>query len=549
MVLAKIFMVWVFTFPMEHALCQTENDPPFPRLANYYLYNFIRAEDVHLFSGWDLFVFDYGVDNTSGSRDNVSSIKDLNPDIIFLAYHLSNGVDNNRNPPDPTFTAAQEHDWWLYDEDENILTGGGIWSYQHLLNMTNTEAASGSHPQGVKPNEFLAEDLVTNHLARYDYWDGIFYDVFSDNLEWIHTDIKDATRNRVAEFDSRQNENEPLFQDLWRSGMLKLLQNTLDLHPRAALIGNGLHKTATPYLNGKMYENYVASRCELSDLAPEYKYINETEREHAMTIINGMPESDADPSDYSAMRFSLISALLIGAYYSFDFGSQHHAETLWFDEYSVLPNGEVAARTTNLTENINSTQQNIPVSTTEGFPEKGVILIDSEQIYYDSKTTNSFHAIDQFGRGYPSHTGKYDLRAPHTNGVTVIYYLNSNTEYLGYPDSDAYDASDPSVKLKDYFKECGWFCSDELEENINSRVWRRDFDHGTAILNPTEESKTIDGLGNGRYKKVRGHQDPSHNNGQLVDEVLTIAPKDGFILIRVVDNMAPEPPANLEIIE
>jgi hypothetical protein len=403
MALTNIFMLWVFTFPMDHALCQTENDPPFPRLANYYLNNYIRAEDVHLFSGWDLLVFDYGVDNTSGSRDNLSSIEDLNPDIIYLAYHLSNGVDNNRNPPDPTFTAAQEHDWWLYDEDENILTGGGDWSYQYMLNMTNTEAASGSHPQGVKPNEFLAEDLVTNHLERYDYWDGIFYDVFSDHLGWIHTDIKDATRNRVAEFDNRQNENEPLFQDLWRIGMLELLQNTLDLEPSAALIGNGLHKTALSYLNGKMYENYVASRCDLSDLAPEYKYINETKRAHAMTIINGMPESDADPGDYSAMRFSLVSALLLGAYCSFDFGSQYHAETLWFDEYSVLPNGEVAAKTTNLSEDINSTQQNIPVSSTEGFPEKGVILIDGEQIYYDSKTRNSFHAIDQFGRGYPSH--------------------------------------------------------------------------------------------------------------------------------------------------
>lgn len=512
-----------------------EHSLPFPRLANYFLIPRIRRVDINLFSGWDLFCLDVLVDREPDNRLCLDVIDRLNPDIVFLVYHHSHAVNVLNSPPEQIQTAAEEYDWWLRDYQGNILTDPEPWTFNHMLNMTNEEAAIGSNPQGIRPNEFLPMDLVVSHLRRFDFWDGIFYDIFSDHLGWIYPDIKDANRNGIPEYDAVNNGNEPIFQNIWRNGMITLVQNTLRLQPDAILVGNGLHKTATRYLNGKMFENYKPSGCSLSDLAAEYMYIQETRRDQAITIINGTPRIETDPTDYASMRFALASSLLIGAYLSFDFGSRYHGETLWFDEYSVLPNGSVEAATTYLAEDIDATQIDIPVFSTTGFPESGVIVVDGEQIYYDSKTARSFHASDSyFGRGYPAHDGKYDLRAPHASGATVIHYFNSCTGYLGNPLSGTYDANDPNVKLRDLFEECGWDCNnvEGLAEEINSRIWRKDFEKGAVLLNASDEPMTAYRLGDGDYRKIKGLQDPGHNDGSIVYGSLTLGAEDGIILLR-----------------
>lgn len=60
-----------------------------------------------------------------------------------------------------------------------------------------------------------------------------------------------------------------------------------------------------------------------------------------------------------------------------------------------------------------------------------------------------------------------------------------------------------------------------------SDIWRRDYEHGIALVNPSGEAQTID-LGN-EYEKIIGSQDPFINNGQISDSV-TIPAKDGIIM-------------------
>jgi hypothetical protein len=60
-------------------------------------------------------------------------------------------------------------------------------------------------------------------------------------------------------------------------------------------------------------------------------------------------------------------------------------------------------------------------------------------------------------------------------------------------------------------------------------VWRRDFEHGIALVNPTRQPVTVapePGL-----RRLSGHQDPTANDGKPV-VLLTLQPRDGIVLCR-----------------
>jgi hypothetical protein len=60
-------------------------------------------------------------------------------------------------------------------------------------------------------------------------------------------------------------------------------------------------------------------------------------------------------------------------------------------------------------------------------------------------------------------------------------------------------------------------------------IWRRDFENGVVLVNPTIEARTVNvepGL-----RRLAGKQDPGINNGSAVGQ-LTLRPKDGIVLSR-----------------
>jgi hypothetical protein len=66
-----------------------------------------------------------------------------------------------------------------------------------------------------------------------------------------------------------------------------------------------------------------------------------------------------------------------------------------------------------------------------------------------------------------------------------------------------------------------------FEGNVN--VFRRDFDKGIVVANASPLTQTIP-LG-GTFKKIKGRQDPTVNNGALVSSV-TLPPYDALLLVR-----------------
>jgi hypothetical protein len=66
-------------------------------------------------------------------------------------------------------------------------------------------------------------------------------------------------------------------------------------------------------------------------------------------------------------------------------------------------------------------------------------------------------------------------------------------------------------------------------------VWARNFSGGIAIVNPKgngSQTLSLQDLGGPAWKKIKGTQDPTTNNGQDVDGSITLADRDGIILLR-----------------
>jgi hypothetical protein len=518
--------------------------PQYPRLANYYLPSSIGGREVRILSGWDLLVLYDNLDEDPEVRERVVQIKEQNPEIIILLYTSAIEANVTEQPPDPFVTACDTYDWWLRDWRGNLLYNPNFpWSM--LVNMTNTQAASGGHPDDVRPNEWLPRQLMDDHLDPVEFWDGIFYDTFADNLTWMFTDQKDANRNGTPEYDNEENGNEPRFSSLWSEGMLTLLGNTIALEPGVLIVGNGQHRDAVEDINGRLLENFtLSSEKNMHLLSSNHQYLTQGERMPRVSIVNGWMK-DTDPTEYEDMRFAFCATLMTDNFFSCDFGSQHHSETLWYDEYSILSNGDVDAALTRLRKAIDAGQTTIPVMSTQGFAASGIIEINGEQIYYSSKTDT---LLEDCYRGFPRII-KYDLRAPHPESAKVIQHGSAHTGYLGEPEGSAFDPEQPSTRLDDLLEAAGWGPNEHLKEQINSRVWRRNFDNGAVLVNPTESTVLVDGLGNNAYRRIEGLQDALHNNGDLVRDTLRIDSGDGYILIAEseIDTIPPDPPQELEV--
>lgn len=99
------------------------------------------------------------------------------------------------------------------------------------------------------------------------------------------------------------------------------------------------------------------------------------------------------------------------------------------------------------------------------------------------------------------------------------YYSYSNI-YTGYTEALWFDEYD--VKL-------GYAVDKPQTKSWKKGIYRRNFDNGMALVNPTNDYVTI--TIEAGYKHIKGKQDPIINNGQPATSI-TISPKDGVIMIK-----------------
>ncbi len=92
--------------------------------------------------------------------------------------------------------------------------------------------------------------------------------------------------------------------------------------------------------------------------------------------------------------------------------------------------------------------------------------------------------------------------------------------WLGSPQGAAYDIADKTVLLSSLL----------LKDDRSSltRVWRRDFQNGTVLVNPTDKSRTVS-LGTA-FRKIKGNMDPATNDGKTVSSV-QLGARSGLVLL------------------
>lgn len=113
----------------------------------------------------------------------------------------------------------------------------------------------------------------------------------------------------------------------------------------------------------------------------------------------------------------------------------------------------------------------------------------------------------------------YDEYSVDLSTGTAVQSLDAKG-YLGMPVTEAYNVNDPAEALTTLLV--------DNDPKAMRLVWRRDFENGIVLINPSGTSKNIEL--NGTYKKILGTHDPQFNDGSTVTQI-TLPPKSGVILL------------------
>ena len=301
----------------------------YPRLANYYLRWELSTEEARQLANWDLLVLDMEVQENS--PDSLRLIRELNPDVIILAYLTSQEIIDDVNLAAGNTGATLRRNlrsqisdaWWLKDPTGNRISN---WPGTYMLNVSD---GAGTDASGDKFNEFLPE-FVYQNIYKSGYFDGVFYDNTWGDVTWINGANLDLDR------DGRKDEVNKA--DLaWSTGFKKMLSESRRLFGNNFIIvGNGrVFQGYQDLLNGMMLESFPApweNGGNWSGSMTTYLNLLGTNRYPQTSIINS---SSSKQTDFKDFRFGLTSTLLGDGFYSFDYGPTNHTQTWWYDEYGV----------------------------------------------------------------------------------------------------------------------------------------------------------------------------------------------------------------------
>jgi|WetSurMetagenome_2_1015567.scaffolds.fasta_scaffold01305_5 hypothetical protein len=326
------FLVWPFScFAYTGTVKET-----YPKLANYYLRWDIPNTEVNDLAKWDVVVLDMEVQHNSLA--NLKKLRQLNPNIIILAYITSEEIYYDKQ--DSLYGELRnklldgiDSSWWLKDKSGSRVS---FWSKTNMLNLTDD---AGTNSAGERWNDYLPE-FVNDKIMSTGLWDGVFFDNLWPDVSWVNSGNLDINDDGKAETKSA-------IDKAWADGNKKMLAKTQELLGGKYLVvaNSRLAEGYQPYLNGIMLESFPSPWENGGTWAGSMKSYTDTKyfKNPYVGIINSNNNNNWAQDNYRKLRFSLGSALLGNASFSFDYGVNDHSQTWWYDEYEVALGKAISA--------------------------------------------------------------------------------------------------------------------------------------------------------------------------------------------------------------
>jgi hypothetical protein len=406
----------------------------YPRTANYYLLSGGGLENettIAALSSFDLLVLP--AEAQLYNKTFFKEARRRNPDIIILAYVPSVSYNNLywNDALHKSLKAGIQNSWWLKNSSNGNVS---IWPGTNALNLNSGWA------------EYLAGYAATTVYGT-GLWNGIFFDEVND----------------AAPSDSSVSNSQ------WANGYAKLFQTTRALvGAKAIIITNGSSNSAFyNHINGRMFESFPTpweGGGDWKTVEKNYLIMEGEVAYEPIFVLNGNTDNTGNQNDYQAVRFGLTSALLGGAYFGFDYGTESHAQLWTYDEYNTylgeprgeaedlldsdnttiknsvwgrdFVNGKIIVNATNQGQTINldgdyeklhgtqdpSVNNGAIVSRVTVPAEDGLILLRPiEQIDRAAFTNGAFARVYD-ARGNIKRSGFFAYNADHLGGQTLINY-------------------------------------------------------------------------------------------------------------------------------
>ncbi len=289
----------------------------FVRTANYFLLSGSALENqstIKILSTFDLIIIP--VEAQVYNKSFFQEIRSLNKDIIILPY-IATVSWNDLYWNDPLHQKLYQQikpQWWLTDANEKQIS---VWPGTRALNLN-----SGW-------NTFLPE-FVKKEILSTGLWDGVFYDEVQDSISWVGATDVDK---------DKKNDSPSTADILWETRYEELFARTRSLvGSNMTLISNGSsNPDFVRYLNGRMFETFPSSDNSLTKwkvMTNEYLNLEQEISNPSVMLINVNTENTG-VIDYQKIRFGLATTLLGNGYFTFDYGTENHAQLWTYDEYNA----------------------------------------------------------------------------------------------------------------------------------------------------------------------------------------------------------------------
>jgi hypothetical protein len=191
----------------------------YPRVGNYFLDPEISDAEAEELAQWDIVVL--GLETHYTSPSAFALLKQLNPDIIILAYVTSEEVPTKHLSEDDTASPIYKLYHRLHSHDDWFLknTSGDYLNFYPGTRMINVTG-----PWKKELPKFMTKQILKKHPQ---HWDGIFYDNCFNNIAWID--------NKVDVDQDGQADNWNEADAAWKNGMTKMMKNNRQRNPNSVI--------------------------------------------------------------------------------------------------------------------------------------------------------------------------------------------------------------------------------------------------------------------------------------------------------------------------